>query len=174
MAINLFLFLCSAYMVFSTTKTGPKMSTCGPRANFTLYLRLAIIMGLTWITALVAGFVNLEPIWFVFVGLNALQGLFIFVSFTCNKKILRGLGERWSTVSFSDPGSKLRTLQTTTSTTGGDSASRLVKARKSNGSGKLMVDEEDPSQLVAEDRTTYSMSKYEEANLSSFKQSLDG
>ena len=45
-------------------------------------------MGLTWITGLAAGFVDLEPVWYVFVGLNTLQGLFIFVAFTCNKKVL--------------------------------------------------------------------------------------
>ena len=50
--------------------------------------RLAVIMGLTWITGLAAGFVDLEPVWYVFVGLNTLQGLFIFVAFTCNKKVL--------------------------------------------------------------------------------------
>ena len=44
-------------------------------------------MGLTWITGLAAGFVDLEPVWYVFVGLNTLQGLFIFVAFTCNKKV---------------------------------------------------------------------------------------
>ena len=165
MAVNIFLFLCSAYMVFSTTKTGSKMSSCGPRTNFSLYLRLAIIMGLTWVTGLVAGFINLEPLWFAFVGLNALQGLFIFASFTCNKKILKGLGERWwtATVSFTDTSSK----------PGGSSGSRLVKARKSDGSGKLMFDEEDPSLMGPGSRTTYSVSKYQ-ASRSSFQRSLDG
>ena len=176
MAVNIFLFLCSAYMVFSTTKTGSKMSSCGPRTNFSLYLRLAIIMGLTWVTGLVAGFINLEPLWFAFVGLNALQGLFIFASFTCNKKILKGLGERWwtATVSFTDTSSKPGRLHnTTTSTTGGSSASRLVKARKSDGSGKLMFDEEDPSLMGPGSQTTYSVSKYQ-ASRSSFQRSLDG
>jgi hypothetical protein len=53
MGFNIFLFLFSAYIVFDTTKTGSKMTSCGPKTNFHLYLRLAVIMGLTWITGLV-------------------------------------------------------------------------------------------------------------------------
>ena len=87
MGLNIFLFVFSACMVFDSTQATSKMTTCGPRTNFHLYLRLAVIMGLTWITGLAAGFVDLEPVWYVFVGLNTLQGLFIFVAFTCNKKV---------------------------------------------------------------------------------------
>ena len=31
------------------------MTSCGPKTNFHLYLRLAVIMGLTWVTGLAAG-----------------------------------------------------------------------------------------------------------------------
>ena len=89
MGLNIFLFVFSACMVYDTTRATSKMATCGPRTNFHLYLRLAVIMGLTWITGLAAGFVDLEPVWYVFVGLNTLQGLFIFVAFTCNKKVCK-------------------------------------------------------------------------------------
>jgi len=93
MGLNIFLFVFSACMVYDSTKATSKMTTCGPRNNFHLYLRLAVIMGLTWITGLAAGFVDLEPVWYVFVGLNTLQGLFIFVAFTCNKKVINGVKE---------------------------------------------------------------------------------
>jgi len=93
MGLNIFLFVLSACMVYDTTKATSKMTTCGPRTNFHLYLRLAVIMGLTWVTGLAAGFVDLEPVWYVFVGLNTLQGLFIFVAFTCNKKVITGVRE---------------------------------------------------------------------------------
>lgn len=95
MGFNIFLFLFSAYIVFDTTKSGAKMTTsCGPKTNFHLYLRLAVIMGITWITGLAAGFVDLEPLWYAFVALNTLQGLFIFVAFTCTKKVIASLKER--------------------------------------------------------------------------------
>ena len=95
MGVNIFLFLYSAHLVNDTTKgvTSKMTSTCGgyPRTNFFLYLRLAIIMGLTWIVGLVAGFVNLTPMWYAFVALNTLQGLVIFLAFTCTRKVWVGV-----------------------------------------------------------------------------------
>jgi hypothetical protein len=38
-----------------------------------LYLRLALLMGLTWISGVVAGGLDLEPVWYVFLVLNTLQ-----------------------------------------------------------------------------------------------------
>ena len=93
MGLNMFLFVFSACMVFDTTRSTSKMTTnpCSPQTNFYLYLRLAVIMGLTWIIGLVAGFVDKEPVWYVFIVLNTLQGLFIFVAFTCTKKVRDGV-----------------------------------------------------------------------------------
>jgi hypothetical protein len=95
MAFNIFLFIFSACIIFDATKSGGKMtSTSVAKVNFHLYLRLAVIMGLTWVIGLVAGFVNWEPFWYAFVILNTLQGLFIFIAFTCNKKVISGLKDR--------------------------------------------------------------------------------
>lgn len=92
MGVNIFLFVFSACMVFDTTQSTAKMTTsCGPRTNFYLYMRLAIIMGLTWIIGLAAGFVDKEALWYVFIIFNTLQGLFIFVAFTCTRKVFDSL-----------------------------------------------------------------------------------
>ena len=45
----------------------------GPRISYHLYLRLALLMGLTWLAGLVAGVLDLEPVWYVFLVLNTLQ-----------------------------------------------------------------------------------------------------
>lgn len=95
MAFNIILFIGSAYIIFEATKSGAKMTSSSvPKVNFHLYLKLAIIMGLTWVIGLVAGYVNWEPLWYAFVILNTLQGLFIFIAFTCNKKVITGLKGR--------------------------------------------------------------------------------
>ena len=39
MGLNIFLFVFSACMVYDSTKATSKMTTCGPRNNFHLYLR---------------------------------------------------------------------------------------------------------------------------------------
>ena len=102
MGLNIILFGFSAYIIFFATKAGSKMSSCTPQTNFNVYLRLAVIMGMTWINGLAAGFVDCEPIWYVFVVLNALQGLFIFMAFTCNKRVLSSLRDRSSCARFSE------------------------------------------------------------------------
>ena len=49
------------------------LSCVGPKISFQLYLRLALLMGLTWISGVVAGGLDLEPVWYVFLVLNTLQ-----------------------------------------------------------------------------------------------------
>ncbi|TRY69298.1 hypothetical protein TCAL_13480 [Tigriopus californicus] len=88
---NIVFFVLSAGMVYDTTSGTNKATSCGPSINFHLYLKLAIIMGLTWIIGLVAGFLNVTEVWYVFIALNTLQGVFIFVAFSCNRKVFQSV-----------------------------------------------------------------------------------
>lgn len=50
-----------------------------------------------------------EPLWYIFVALNTLQGLFIFIAFTCTRKIYDSIKEklfccRRASANFSIPG----------------------------------------------------------------------
>ena len=93
MGINIIMFIMTARIIASTTNSTAKMSTSAPHQNqFKLYMRLALLMGLTWISGIVAGYLQLEIIWYIFVLLNTLQGLFIFVAFTCTRKVFRTFG----------------------------------------------------------------------------------
>lgn len=88
MVVNIVLFIMSARIIAETTQSTAKMTSCSPHQDqFKLYMRLALLMGLTWITGIVAAYLQLEPIWYVFVLLNTLQGLFIFLAFTCTRKV---------------------------------------------------------------------------------------
>ncbi|KAG7163094.1 uncharacterized protein LOC121873247 [Homarus americanus] len=90
MLINIIFFICSARIIAETTQSTAKMTSCSPHQNqFKLYMRLALLMGLTWISGIVAGYLQLEPIWYIFVLLNTLQGVFIFLAFTCTRKVWR-------------------------------------------------------------------------------------
>lgn len=46
-----------------------------------LFLKLFILTGMTWILGLISSFHKNSVIWYIFIVLNSLQGLFIFVSF---------------------------------------------------------------------------------------------
>lgn len=57
--------------------------------DYRLYCRLSTIMGLTWLTGLVASLVDQSALlWYLFVVLNTLQGLFIFIAFGCKRSKL--------------------------------------------------------------------------------------
>lgn len=64
------------------------------KIRFKLYLKLALIMGLTWILGLLCGFSQWEWLWYPFVIFNGLQGTFIFVAFDCKAKIWNMVKER--------------------------------------------------------------------------------
>jgi len=61
-----------------------------------MYCRLGVLMGLTWSTGIVASYTDAKYMWMVFVVLNTFQGLFVFIAFTCRRRILdslvRGVG----------------------------------------------------------------------------------
>merc|ERR1719195_545626 len=88
MFLNLVFFLMSGYFVWETSRSTAKITTSGPKTNFYLYARLSTLMGLTWITGIVAGALDIDYIWYVFLVLNTLQGLFILVFFSCSKKVM--------------------------------------------------------------------------------------
>jgi len=94
MALNLVFFLSSACIVWETTRSSAKITTSGPKTNFYLYLRLSTLMGLSWIAGVLAGALDMEPVWYAFLVLNTLQGLFILVFFSCSKKVVTSVKER--------------------------------------------------------------------------------
>ncbi|XP_055946327.1 G-protein coupled receptor Mth2-like [Argiope bruennichi] len=86
--LNFILFAVTAYILFANRmKTGDSSKRAYIKKNYLTYLRLAVIMGVTWITGLLAPLVNLLWLWYLFAILNSLQGLFIFIAFTCTNKV---------------------------------------------------------------------------------------
>lgn len=50
--------------------------------RFALYVKLALIMGLSWIFGFISAYSNSDVLWNLFIILNGLQGAFILVAFT--------------------------------------------------------------------------------------------
>ena len=59
--------------------------------HFFVYVRLFVLIGITWLFGFLSAFLSEPPIDFIFVILTSLQGLFMFVSFVCNKHVLSEL-----------------------------------------------------------------------------------
>ncbi|ESP05107.1 hypothetical protein LOTGIDRAFT_75362, partial [Lottia gigantea] len=51
------------------------------RERCVMYIKLSSVMGFSWIFGFVASFSNVEALWYVYIILNGLQGVFIFFSF---------------------------------------------------------------------------------------------
>ncbi|XP_069172579.1 G-protein coupled receptor Mth2-like [Procambarus clarkii] len=95
MALNVVFFLITSYTIGTSRQwTLRKSSSPQNKKQFVLYVRLAVLMGLTWITGIVAGYLQLQAVWYVFVVLNTLQGAFIFLTFTYRSKVWRDVQER--------------------------------------------------------------------------------
>lgn len=86
-------FISTAVIITESTFSSPNMTVGGHhKRQYKMYLRLAVLMGFTWISGIVAGYLQVEAVWYVFVLLNTLQGVFIFLAFTCRTKVWRALG----------------------------------------------------------------------------------
>jgi len=135
MVLNIFFFISSAFLVWDTAKSSVKITTSGPKINFFLHLRLSVLMGLSWISGLVAGWLDIEPVWYVFLVLNTLQGLFILVFFTCSKKVVTSVKERLCGRSKEDYSWKKQPKDTENSVLSRRSSSMTVPGASLTGSG---------------------------------------
>ncbi|XP_038051339.1 uncharacterized protein LOC119724383 [Patiria miniata] len=57
------------------------------REELFIYIRISSLMGFTWIFGFAAAFSDVTALWYIFIILNSCQGLLIFLSFICNKRV---------------------------------------------------------------------------------------
>ncbi|GBO05448.1 G-protein coupled receptor Mth2 [Araneus ventricosus] len=96
-AVNFVLFGISAYNMFTNRmKLENGSNDTFLKKKYLTYLRLAVIMGVTWTIGILASFLKTLVWWYIFSIFNAFQGLFIFLAFTCNSKVMKFLREKSS------------------------------------------------------------------------------
>lgn len=112
--INGVFFIRSSWMISSNTmKLTNDQSKQTVTINYVLYVRLGIMMGLTWLIGVLAVIFNNAIVWFGFDLFNSLQGLFLFLLFTCTRKVMKHL--RQKTVSKKSASDKHSTLTSNSS-----------------------------------------------------------
>ena len=95
LSFNFLLFINSLCMIRNTSSKSPTSSNQrSSKKQLALYIRLALIMGFSWIAGLIAGVADVTPLWYVFVGLCSLQGVFILLAFTWNTAVSRSVRSR--------------------------------------------------------------------------------
>ena len=55
--------------------------------QFLIYVKLSVIMGLTWLFGFLASFLKINFLWYLFIIFNSLQGTFIFIFFDLKWKV---------------------------------------------------------------------------------------
>lgn len=101
MALPLIILMCLNVIFFSTSFlmiTRASMNTTDNLATFWkrffLFLRLGVIMGVAWIFGIIAAATNEPALFYMFVILNTLQGVFIFFSFALSEKTKKELKKK--------------------------------------------------------------------------------
>ena len=92
-------FINTARHIYKAKKHGAVARQNNDSCTFWINLKLSLVMGLTWVFAFVANFANIRVIWYLFILFNALQGVFIAVSFIFTKKVIRLLADKAHTIS---------------------------------------------------------------------------
>lgn len=94
---NTVFFLLTARSIHQTTKqtkvarnsvcNGGVSSSSNERSRLALYVKLAVVFGLTWVFGFAAALTGLRALWYPFIILCGLQGAFIFLAFTFKKNV---------------------------------------------------------------------------------------
>ena len=69
-------------------------STRTNRTSLLLYTKLSVFTGLTWLLGFMASLLESEPLAYLFAVFQGCQGLFVFLAFLANKRVLALLRER--------------------------------------------------------------------------------
>ncbi len=93
--LNTILYISTSYNLHKAFKTSIQPSK--DKYHFSTYIRLFIIMGITWVFGFISAFSDSDVMDFIFVIFAGLQGLFLFISVVCNKRVLSGLREKYKT-----------------------------------------------------------------------------
>ncbi|CAL4203798.1 unnamed protein product [Meganyctiphanes norvegica] len=92
MSLNIVCFSWSIYIIKRTQQLSVNARSCSFYINqIKLYTSISVISGLTWITGIIAGCIQMEFVWYIFIFFNTIQGVLIFIVFTCKKSVWHSL-----------------------------------------------------------------------------------
>ncbi|KAL1476530.1 hypothetical protein MTO96_036430 [Rhipicephalus appendiculatus] len=105
----------------------------GQQGRLALYVKLAVVLGLTWVFGFAAALTGVQALWYPFIVLCSLQGAFIFLAFTFKRSVLRMVLDRLCGNEFDR-----RRRPRSTSTTLHSTLSATSSAFASVGTGRAM------------------------------------
>nr|KAG5714745.1 hypothetical protein BaRGS_000233 [Batillaria attramentaria] len=93
--LNAVFFVISARNIARARRTSARMLGKEEEGRMGIYVKLTVVMGLTWVFGFLAALVPNQILTYSFVVMNTLQGLFIFLSFVLNKRVLGLLKDKF-------------------------------------------------------------------------------
>ncbi|XP_069136321.1 uncharacterized protein [Argopecten irradians] len=93
---NLAFFSITAYKIRTTPRVDSNQEN---HRQFTIYVKLFIITGVTWLLTVIEAFFPLSAVSYLTTVLNGCQGVFIFVAFIVNKRVYVLLKEGYENAS---------------------------------------------------------------------------
>ncbi len=100
MAVNLVFFALtvkSIRKVSNLSQMARHKRTCkNDTTRFLLNVKLAVIMGLTWLSGIIASLTDHTELWYVFTLMNSFQGVWICLAFVCTRKVLKMIHDEMS------------------------------------------------------------------------------
>ncbi|XP_041476891.1 uncharacterized protein LOC121425632 isoform X1 [Lytechinus variegatus] len=57
-------------------------------SDLLIYIKMSTLLGFTWVFGFIAAFAGVTALWYIFIILNSLQGVYIFIAFVCNQRVL--------------------------------------------------------------------------------------
>ena len=85
--LNMGFFFAVVYQISASTMR--RRGKSNDRANTIIYMKLSTLTGVTWIFGYLYLWTDFVPLEYVFIVLNAGQGVLIFFSFICTSRIIR-------------------------------------------------------------------------------------
>lgn len=86
---NFVFFVISAISIHTSSRKTSRVLKRKDTCKLLIYIKLSVVMGLTWCFGFAAAVTNDHVIWYLFLLFNTLQGFFITVFFVCTKKVFR-------------------------------------------------------------------------------------
>ena len=82
---NVILFICTSLALRTSFEESSAVARKDKR-NFQVYLKLFLLMGITWALGFVVAFTDAKILEYVYIFVNSLQGVLIFIAFVCTKR----------------------------------------------------------------------------------------
>ena len=84
---NTVAFILTVYGISTKRKANPHSKRSKDRIYSLIYLKLSVVMGITWLFAILASITNQPVFWYLHLVLNGSQGVFVFISFSMRASI---------------------------------------------------------------------------------------